>query len=49
MKYNKEDQKNKMSTADEALQIKSNDTQVKDNVPAQKDGFRYDYTDNADL
>lgn len=49
MKYNKDQQKNEMSIEEQALQINTDHTQEKENVSAQKDGFRYDYNDNADL
>ncbi|WP_154676021.1 hypothetical protein [Bacillus dakarensis] len=48
MRDNKDQQNNNMSMEEQALQ-NSNDPQAKENVPAQKDGFRYDYNDNADL
>ncbi len=45
LKSNKE-QKNTKLNRKEKGSNKYNDNQMDENVPAQKDGFRYDYNDN---
>ena len=46
MKSNKRQQNNKINSKEQILQNKTENSQVKENVPAQKDGFRYDYNDD---
>ncbi len=46
MKTNKGQQKNKINSKEQVLQNKTDHSQIKENVSAQKDGFRYDYNDD---
>lgn len=46
MKTNKKQQTNKINDKAQALQNKTGNSQMEGQVPAQKDGFRYDYNDN---
>ena len=46
MNTNKRNQNNKISSKDQDSQTKTDNLQINKNIPAQKDGFRYDYNDD---
>lgn len=46
MKTNKRQENNKVNKKEHLLKNKTDPSQLKEDVPAQKDGFRYDYNDN---
>ncbi|WP_191090685.1 hypothetical protein [Niallia endozanthoxylica] len=46
MKTNKGQQNNKINSKEQILQNKTDNSQIKESVSAQKDGFRYDYNDD---
>ena len=49
MKSNKQQQNNKINSKEQVVQNKTDNLQIKENVSAPKDGFRYDYDDSSDL
>ena len=46
MKTNKRQPNNKINSKEQVLQNKTDNSQIKENGSAQKDGFRYDYNDD---
>ncbi|WP_428912261.1 hypothetical protein [Niallia sp. Krafla_26] len=46
MKTNEKQQNNEINSKEQVLQNKTKNSQVKESVSAQNDGFRYDYNDD---
>lgn len=49
MNENKRQHTNEMNSKEQVSQSKPGNRQRKENVSAQKDGFRYDYNDSSDF
>jgi len=49
VKSNKQQQNNKLNSKEQIFQNKTDNSQIKQSVSAQKDGFRYDYDDSSDV